>query len=35
MMLHWATTGATSPVTEQTIRLLARLKPILPPQQTR
>ena len=34
MMLHWATTSATSPVTEQAIRLLARLAPILPPQQT-
>ncbi len=34
MMLHWATTGATAPVTEQTTRLLARLEPILPPHQT-
>ncbi len=34
MMLHWATTGATSSVTEQTTRLLARLEPILPPHQT-
>ncbi len=32
--LHWATAGATSPVTDQTIRLLARLKPILPYQHT-
>ena len=30
MMLHWATTGATPPVTEKTTRLLARLGPILP-----
>jgi len=30
MMLHWATTGATPPVTEKTNRLLARLGPILP-----
>ena len=35
MMLHWATTGATSPVTEKTTRLLARLKPILPPNLPR
>ena len=34
MMLHWATTGATSPVTEKTTLLLARLGPILPPNQT-
>ena len=34
MMLHWATTGATTPVTEQTTRLLARLEPILPPRKT-
>ena len=34
MVLHWATTGATSPVTEKTTRLLARLRPILPPNQT-
>ena len=33
MMLHWATTGATSPVTEMTTRLLAHLGPILPPDQ--
>ncbi len=34
MMLHWVTTGATSPVTEKTTLLLARLGPILPPNQT-
>jgi len=34
MILHWATTGATSPVTEQAARLLARLEPILSPHQT-
>jgi len=34
MLLHWATTGATSPVTEKTARLLTRLAPILPPNQT-
>jgi len=33
MMLRWATTGATTPVTETTARLLARLGPILPPSQ--
>ncbi|MEJ7800365.1 MAG: hypothetical protein WKF60_07595, partial [Ilumatobacter sp.] len=33
MMLHWATTGATTPVTEKTTRLLAHLAPILPPNQ--
>ena len=31
MMLHWATTGGTSSVTEKTTRLLTRLEPILPP----
>ena len=30
-MFHWATTDATTPVTEKTVRLLARLAPILPP----
>ena len=30
MMLHWATTGAATPVTDRTVRLLARLEPILP-----
>jgi len=34
MMLYWVTTGATSPVTEKTTLLLARLGPILPPNQT-
>lgn len=31
MMVHWATTGAAAPVTEKTSRLLAHLRPILPP----
>jgi len=30
MMLHWATTDATTSVTETTARLLALLRPILP-----
>ncbi|CAN5653081.1 TetR/AcrR family transcriptional regulator [soil metagenome] len=34
MMLHWATADVTSSVTEMTTRLLARLEPILPPNQT-
>jgi AcrR family transcriptional regulator len=33
MMLHWATAGATTPVTQKTTRLLAHLGPILPPDQ--
>lgn len=33
MMLHWATTGATTPVTQRITRLLAHLGPILPPNQ--
>jgi len=33
MMLHWATTDATTAVTETTTRLLALLRPILPPNQ--
>jgi len=33
MILHWATTDATTPVTEKATRLLARLGPILPPDQ--
>jgi len=33
MLLHWSTTGATSPVTEKTARLLTRLAPILPPNR--
>ncbi len=33
MMLHWATTEATTRVTEKTIHLLAQLRPILPPDQ--
>lgn len=31
MMLNWAATGATTPVTEKTVRVLAQLSPILPP----
>lgn len=30
-MFHWATADATTSVTERTVRLLARLAPILPP----
>jgi len=33
MMLHWATTAATTSVTETTTRLLALLRPILPLNQ--
>jgi len=33
MMLHWATTDASTAVTETTTRLLALLRPILPPNQ--
>lgn len=31
MMLNWAATGATSPVTHKAVRVLAQLGPILPP----
>lgn len=33
MMLHWATTDATTSVTEKTTRLLTQLEPILPSEQ--